>query len=328
MRLSSGDSGGRWRTVESVGGPHGGDRRGCGCVRARDAAAGRDRRSRSSRARRRDRSGASRRVSAELGARIEQLLGELQGAVERTREEGGAAAPSASSAARSTSTRCSRARSRPPARSRASTRRSSTSTAEGEPADRRDARPLGGGGAPAGGRRAARRPRGALDRDRVPVPARTGSARATPSTPASPCRCAREAGAIGLPDRLHAARRRAPSATTELEALEELASRAGPAIENARRFREARQLADLDALTGLHNRRYFHETLEREVARAQRYERRLALIVFDLDDFKAINDRIGHLAGDAVLAEAAERVRERRPLAPTSPAASAATSSR
>jgi diguanylate cyclase (GGDEF)-like protein len=92
--------------------------------------------------------------------------------------------------------------------------------------------------------------------------------------------------------------------------LEELALRAGPAIENARRFKEARQLADLDALTGLHNRRYFHEMLAREVARAQRYDRKLALVVFDLDDFKAINDRIGHLAGDAVLAEAADRVRE------------------
>jgi diguanylate cyclase (GGDEF)-like protein len=92
--------------------------------------------------------------------------------------------------------------------------------------------------------------------------------------------------------------------------LEELALRAGPAIDNARRFREARQLADLDALTGLHNRRYFHETLQREVARAQRYERSLALVVFDLDDFKAVNDRIGHLAGDGVLAEAAERVRD------------------
>ena len=91
--------------------------------------------------------------------------------------------------------------------------------------------------------------------------------------------------------------------------LEDLATRAGPAIENAHRFREARQIADLDALTGLHNRRYFHETLAREVARAHRYERRLALVVFDLDDFKAINDRIGHLAGDGVLAEVAERVR-------------------
>ena len=92
--------------------------------------------------------------------------------------------------------------------------------------------------------------------------------------------------------------------------LEELAQRAGPAIDNARRFREARQLADLDALTGLHNRRYFHETLAREVARAQRYSRSLALVVIDLDDFKAINDRIGHLAGDGVLAEAADRIRD------------------
>jgi diguanylate cyclase (GGDEF)-like protein len=95
----------------------------------------------------------------------------------------------------------------------------------------------------------------------------------------------------------------------EVRELEDLALRAGPAIENAKRFREARQLADLDALTSLHNRRYFHDTLGREVSRAHRYDRRLALIVLDLDDFKAINDRIGHLAGDAVIAEAAERVR-------------------
>ena len=99
-------------------------------------------------------------------------------------------------------------------------------------------------------------------------------------------------------------------AEDEIRELEELSQRAGPAIENARRFREARQLADLDALTGLHNRRYFHETLAREVARAHRYGRRLALIVIDLDEFKAINDRIGHLAGDAVLAETAERVKD------------------
>jgi diguanylate cyclase (GGDEF)-like protein len=96
----------------------------------------------------------------------------------------------------------------------------------------------------------------------------------------------------------------------DVRELETLALRAGPAIENARHFREAKQLADLDALTNLHNRRYFHETLARESARAHRYERKLSLIVFDLDDFKDVNDRIGHLAGDAVLAEAAERVRD------------------
>ncbi len=95
-----------------------------------------------------------------------------------------------------------------------------------------------------------------------------------------------------------------------VDELEQLAGRAGPAIENAQRFREAKQLADLDALTGLHNRRYFHETLAREVARAHRYTRDLALIIFDIDDFKAINDQIGHLAGDGVLADAASRVRD------------------
>jgi diguanylate cyclase (GGDEF)-like protein len=95
----------------------------------------------------------------------------------------------------------------------------------------------------------------------------------------------------------------------DLRCLEELSVRAAPAIENARRFREARRLADLDALTGLHNQRYFHETLARECARAHRYARRLGLIVFDLDGFKAVNDRIGHLAGDGALAEAAERLR-------------------
>ncbi|MFL5952558.1 MAG: diguanylate cyclase domain-containing protein [Gaiellaceae bacterium] len=94
----------------------------------------------------------------------------------------------------------------------------------------------------------------------------------------------------------------------EIDQLERLAVRAGPALENARKYAEARALADLDALTGVHNRRYFHETLAREVARAHRYHRRLAVVVLDLDDFKAVNDRVGHLAGDAVLAEVAQRM--------------------
>jgi diguanylate cyclase (GGDEF)-like protein len=96
----------------------------------------------------------------------------------------------------------------------------------------------------------------------------------------------------------------------DVRRLEELAERVAPAIENARRFREARLLADLDSLTGLHNRRYFHETLAREVDRALRYQRRLSLVIVDVDGFKEINDRIGHLAGDAVLAEIADRIRQ------------------
>ncbi len=93
-------------------------------------------------------------------------------------------------------------------------------------------------------------------------------------------------------------------------AVEQIAETCIPAIENARRYREARQLAETDALTGFFNQRYFHETLRREALRAQRYDRRLALLIIDLDDFKGVNDRIGHLAGDAVLAQLAERLRD------------------
>ncbi len=96
----------------------------------------------------------------------------------------------------------------------------------------------------------------------------------------------------------------------QIEQAESLAESSMPAIENARRYGEARKLAETDALTGLYNQRYFHETLRREVMRAQRYDRSVALIVFDLDDFKTINDQIGHLAGDRVLSQAAERLRE------------------
>jgi diguanylate cyclase (GGDEF)-like protein len=98
--------------------------------------------------------------------------------------------------------------------------------------------------------------------------------------------------------------------TAEIEQAEGLVQSAIPAIENARRYGEARKLAETDALTGLYNQRYFHETLRREVLRAQRYERNLALILFDVDDFKSINDEIGHLAGDRVLSQAADRLRE------------------
>jgi diguanylate cyclase (GGDEF)-like protein len=99
-------------------------------------------------------------------------------------------------------------------------------------------------------------------------------------------------------------------ADEDIADLEALARTSAPAIRNAQEFREARQLADVDALTGIHNRRYFYETLERECARAHRYERGIALIILDVDNFKATNDRLGHLAGDAVLTAVAERLRD------------------
>jgi diguanylate cyclase (GGDEF)-like protein len=95
----------------------------------------------------------------------------------------------------------------------------------------------------------------------------------------------------------------------ELAALEELARNSARAIENARRYKAVHDLAELDPLSGLYNRRYFQDTLAREVKRAQRYRRRLSLLVFDVDGLKAINDEHGHLAGDALLVETADRLR-------------------
>ena len=95
----------------------------------------------------------------------------------------------------------------------------------------------------------------------------------------------------------------------ELSGLEELARSSARAIENARRYKAVHDLAELDALSGLYNRRYFQDTLAREVKRAQRYRRTLSLLVFDVDGLKAINDEHGHLAGDALLVETANRLR-------------------
>jgi len=68
-------------------------------------------------------------------------------------------------------------------------------------------------------------------------------------------------------------------------------------------------LANTDPLTGLANRRFLLDQLEREVERAQRYRRPLSLVYIDLDGFKAVNDRHGHLFGDEVLKGAATAMR-------------------
>src|SRR5438093_1487635 len=60
-----------------------------------------------------------------------------------------------------------------------------------------------------------------------------------------------------------------------------------------------------DALTGLLNRSAFFEAFHKEVSRARRYHSPLALVMADLDHFKAVNDRYGHPTGDLVLREAA-----------------------
>jgi len=63
-----------------------------------------------------------------------------------------------------------------------------------------------------------------------------------------------------------------------------------------------------DFLTGFHNRRYLHDRLKEELARAQRAKQPVACLMIDVDHFKRINDQYGHLAGDAVLREVAQRI--------------------
>lgn len=81
-----------------------------------------------------------------------------------------------------------------------------------------------------------------------------------------------------------------------------LASFATMAIENAKLHRETREMAITDALTGLHNRRYFDKVLTQEMERARRYDQPLSLLLIDVDNFKKFNDVYGHPMGDRILA--------------------------
>jgi diguanylate cyclase (GGDEF)-like protein len=96
----------------------------------------------------------------------------------------------------------------------------------------------------------------------------------------------------------------------DFETLAGLAVQAGVAIENARLHAVVEQQAVTDALTGLANRRQFYEVLGREFERAQRFGHELGLIMLDIDDFKQVNDTLGHLAGDVVLHEVAAALQE------------------
>lgn len=89
-----------------------------------------------------------------------------------------------------------------------------------------------------------------------------------------------------------------------------LAGQAVVAFENARLHRVAERHALVDGLTGLANRRQADETLAREFARAERLGGTVALILADVDDFKAVNDRHGHPTGDVVLRDLADTLRE------------------
>jgi diguanylate cyclase (GGDEF)-like protein len=97
---------------------------------------------------------------------------------------------------------------------------------------------------------------------------------------------ARRAGAYG------------PEAVRQLEVV---AMQAAESIYRARLFEQTERLATTDGLTGLLNHRTFQGRLDEHVAHAQRYGKKLSLILCDIDHFKSVNDTYGHPAGDLVL---------------------------
>jgi len=87
----------------------------------------------------------------------------------------------------------------------------------------------------------------------------------------------------------------------DTQPLESVADICATAIQNAHYVERVKQLAYLDGLTGIFNRRFFEIRVAEEIERARRFEAGMAVIMIDIDQFKRMNDEFGHLLGDEVL---------------------------
>jgi diguanylate cyclase (GGDEF)-like protein len=101
-----------------------------------------------------------------------------------------------------------------------------------------------------------------------------------------------------------------PFGQKELDLLLTLVDQAAIAIENSLLYRKATELAITDGLTQLYNFRYLHQSLDVEISRAKRYRTEVSLIFLDLDYFKKVNDRYGHLVGSQLLVEVGKSLRQ------------------
>jgi two-component system, cell cycle response regulator len=87
----------------------------------------------------------------------------------------------------------------------------------------------------------------------------------------------------------------------DVQSLESVADICSTAIQNAHYVDRVKQLAYLDGLTGIFNRRFFELRIAEEIERARRFNAGMAVIMVDIDQFKRLNDEFGHLLGDEVL---------------------------
>jgi diguanylate cyclase (GGDEF)-like protein len=107
------------------------------------------------------------------------------------------------------------------------------------------------------------------------------------------------------------ARRKASLDEDALRMLEVIALQAGQAVLRAQLFDQTERLATTDGLTGLLNHRAFQARADEALAQARRYDRACALLLTDVDHFKAVNDTYGHPIGDLVLKGVAQILREK-----------------
>jgi diguanylate cyclase (GGDEF)-like protein len=91
--------------------------------------------------------------------------------------------------------------------------------------------------------------------------------------------------------------------------LSVLANHVAVALSNAAAVRRLEEMATTDGLTGCLNKRAFHEELESKIRSAERFDRKLSLLVTDIDHFKSVNDTYGHATGDVVIKELGEILR-------------------
>jgi len=95
----------------------------------------------------------------------------------------------------------------------------------------------------------------------------------------------------------------------DTQLLELIANQIGIAIDNALLFEKTVEMAFTDSLTGLYNRRYLIEELERELSRALRNQNHFSIVSMDIDGLKAVNDRYGHNYGDRLLQEVSDVIK-------------------